>query len=161
MSVYVCSLKTTGPQLIDPGGYQVVRLPYGGGESYDPHGMHPAEQPDGYVVGSWLAEDRAGLIWPAIDGWGELRAMIQWEAGGYTELRDQVVRDPLGMTSDPADTTATDHRPPTPGMQCFTKAWSIFVHPGVPLALRVAHNDAGPRQLVLAELKLIIHPEEG
>ncbi|MET8475440.1 hypothetical protein ABZY90_19510 [Streptomyces sp. NPDC006422] len=157
MPVHVCSLKTTEPQTIKPGGYQVVRLPYGGGESHDPHGMHPAEQPDGHVVERWLDEDRSGLIWPAVDGWGELRAMVQWEAGRYAELRDQFVRDPLSMTSDPVNTTATDHRPPSIGMQCFTKAWSMFVHPGVPIALRVAHDDAQPRRLVLAEFKLTIH----
>jgi hypothetical protein len=43
-------------------------------------------------------------------------------------------------------------------MQCFTKVWSIFVHPGVPLALRVAHNDSVTRKLVLAEFKLVIQP---
>jgi hypothetical protein len=157
MAPYVCSLITSTPQLIEPGAYTVVRFPYGAGESHDPYDMHPAEQPDGYVVGDWATDDRSGLIWPNADGWGELKAMIQWEAGGYTELRDQLVRDPLGLTGDPVNTTATDHRVPSPGMQCFSKAWGIFVHPNVPLALRVFHNDDEPRRLVLAEFKLAIH----
>jgi hypothetical protein len=83
--------------------------------------------------------------------------MIQWEDGAYSELRDQFVRDPLGFTDDPVDTTATDHRPPSPGMQCFTKSHGIFVSPGTPLALRVAHNDSQARDIVLAEFKLAIH----
>lgn len=158
MTVLVCSLKTDVPQLIEPGGYRLVRFPYGGAESYDPQDMHPAEQPDGHVVTDWASDDRSSLIYPAVDGWGTLSAMIQWEAGRYTELRDQFVRDPLRFTDDPVNTTATDHRPPSPGMQCFAKEWSIFVHPGVPLALRVAHNDSQPRRLVLAEFKLVIQP---
>ncbi|GGZ27465.1 hypothetical protein [Streptomyces poonensis] len=158
MTVRVCSLITNGPQLIAPDTYTVVRFPYGSAESYDRYDMHPATQPDGYVVTDPENDDRAGLIWPAADGWGTLTAMIQWEAAGYTELRDQFVRDPLGLTDNPVDTTATDHRPPSPGMQCFTKHHEIFVHPGVPLALRVSHNDGAPRRLVLAEFKLAVHP---
>ncbi|GAA2284852.1 hypothetical protein GCM10010145_56030 [Streptomyces ruber] len=157
MSVHVCSLILDEPQVIPQGGYQVVRFPFGAGESYDAHGMHQVAQPDGYQVTNWRTDDRAGLIWPAADGWGSLTAMIQWEAGDYTELRDQFVRDPLGLTGDPVNTTATDHRPPSPGMQCFTKHHEIFVHPGVPLAVRVSHNDSAPRRLLLAEFKLAIH----
>jgi hypothetical protein len=155
--LYVCSLKMDAGQLVEPGGYHVVRFPFGSGEPSDAWNMHPAVQPDGVEVTDWKTDDRAGLIWPARPGWGELHAMVQWESGGYSELRDQFVRDPLGFTPDPVDTTATDHRPPSPGMQCFTKGHGIFVHPGVPLALRVAHNDSTARRLVLAEFKLVIH----
>ncbi|MFE0763672.1 hypothetical protein [Streptomyces smyrnaeus] len=154
----VCSLKVDVNQVIpDDGNYHVVRFPFGGGESYDRWEMHQVQQPDGYTVTDWATDDRSGLIWPARDGWGHLYAMIQWEAGDYTELRDQYVRDPLGLTSDPMNTTATDHRVPSPGMQCFTKSHGIFVHPGVPLALRVAQNSGGDLNVVLAEFKLVIY----
>jgi hypothetical protein len=155
--VLVCSLITNQPQEIPTNGYHVVRFPYGSAESYDAHNMHPAEQPDGYTVAGWPTDDRSGLIWPTADGWGSLTAVIQWESGGYTELRDQFVRDPLGLTNDPVNTTATEHRPPSPGMQCWHKAHEIFVHPGVPLALRVSHNDSVPRRMVFAEFKLAVH----
>ncbi|WP_190124161.1 hypothetical protein [Streptomyces inusitatus] len=55
--------------------------------------------------------------------------MIQWEVvsttGGYTELRDQFVRDPFGI----ADTTATEHRTPAAGGQDYVKGHGIFVSP--------------------------------
>lgn len=156
--VQVCSLKVDVPQLIAPGNtYRIVRFPYGAGESTDRFEMHQALQPDGTTVTDYATDDRSGLIWPSKAGWGELHAMIQWEAasasGGYTELRDQYVRDPFGAN----DTTATEHRAPTPGGQFYVKQHGIFVTPGVPVALRVTHNDANPRQLTLAEFKLVIH----
>ncbi|GEB49491.1 MULTISPECIES: hypothetical protein [Streptomyces] len=157
MPIPVCSLILNERRELDPGEYHVVRFPFGGGESYDAEGMHQVAQPDGYEVGDWRADDRSGLIWPSADGWGILTAMIQWEAGSYGELRDQFVRDPLGLTDNPDDTTATDHRPPSKGMQCFTKTHSLFVHPGVPLALRVSHDAGGRCALVHAQFKLSIH----
>lgn len=157
--VQVCSLKVDTPQLIQPGiTYQIIRFPFGSAEPYDEFEMHQAAQPDGYVVTSWAADDRSGLIWPAAAGWGHLHAMIQWEVGGYTELRDQYIRDPLGLTPNPSDTTATEHRPPSPGAQFWVKNHGVLVSPGVPLALRVAHNDSQPRNVTLAEFKLVIHP---
>ncbi|MEU3886063.1 hypothetical protein [Streptomyces sp. NPDC029041] len=160
--VQVCSLKVDTPQLIAPGTtYKVVRFPFGAAEPTDRFEMHQAVQPDGYVVSNWATDDRSGLIWPSKAGWGQLHAMIQWEApsasNGYTELRDQFVRDPLGLTPTPNDTTATEHRPPSPGGQFFVKSHGIFVDPGMPLALRVTHDDATSRLLTLAEFKLVIH----
>ena len=153
----VCSLKADVCQAIpDDGQYHVVRFPFGSAESYDRWEMHQVQQPDGYVVSDWATDDRSGLIWPVRDGWGHLYAMIHWDAGCYSELRDQYVRDPLGLTRDPANTTATDHRAPTPGANCFTKSHGIFVHPGVPLAVRVAQNSGGDVNLTLAEFKLLI-----
>lgn len=101
--VQVCSCKVDTPQLISPGtAYKMVRFPYGAAESTDRFEMHQAVQPDGYVVSDWETDDRSGLIWPSKAGWGQLHAMIQWESAsgttGYTELRDQYVRDPLGLT---------------------------------------------------------------
>ncbi|MEU1802327.1 hypothetical protein [Streptomyces sp. NPDC019937] len=157
MAVQICSLIVAEPQVIPPGGYRVVRFPFGTAESYDALGMHQVAQPDGYTIKNWRTDDRAGLIWPAADGWGALTAMIQWEAGGYGELRDRFVRDPLGLSTG-ADSTATDHRPPSHGMQCFTKHHEMFVHPRTPLALMVSHNGSSPARLVLAEFKLAIHP---
>lgn len=157
MPIPVCSLILNEQQSVAEGTYHVVRFPFGGGESYDAEGMHQVRQPDGYEVTDWRRDDRSGLIWPSVDGWGSLTAMIFWEAGSYSELRDQFVRDPLGLTDDPMDTTATDHRPPSPGMQCFTKHHELFVHPDVPLALRVAHQGRGTRRLAHAQFKLAIH----
>jgi len=157
VAVRICSLIVTEPQVIPPGGYRVVRFPFGTAESYDALGMHQVVQPDGYTIRDWRTDNRAGLIWPSADGWGSLTAMIQWEAGGYSELRDRFVRDPLGLSTG-ADSTATDHRPRSPGVQCFTKHHEIFVHPGTPLALMVSHNNSASTRLVLAEFKLAIHP---
>lgn len=158
MTVSVCSLIVNEHQVVpDDGAYHVVRFPFGTAESSDEHRMHQVLQPDGHQIKNWRTDDRAGLIWPSASGWGALTAMVQWEAGGYTELRDQFVRDPLGLTGDPADTTATDHRPPSRGMQCFTKHHELFVHPDTPLAIRVGHNDSRSRRMVHAQLKLAIH----
>ncbi|MFE0875344.1 hypothetical protein ACFW4X_10750 [Streptomyces smyrnaeus] len=157
MPIPVCSLITKERQIIEPRTYTVVHFPFGRGESWDEEGMHNMSQPDGYRIADWRADPRAGLIWPSVDGWGHLTAMIQWEPGNYSELRDQYVRDPLGLTVNPNDTTATEHRPRSVGMQCFVKHHEMFVHPEVPIALRVYHNDDEPRALVLAEFKLAIH----
>lgn len=157
--VEVCSLKRDFSQLIQPGStYQIVRFPFGAAEPTDEFGMHQIQQPDGYVIdaGNWDSDDRSGLIWPSVDGWGTLQALIQWAVpSDASEYRDQFVRDPLEIYS-PADTTATDHRPPTPGGQFWTKVWGIAVHPDVPLALRVTHNASAPLDLTLAEFKLVI-----
>ncbi|MEV0639059.1 hypothetical protein AB0I77_29770 [Streptomyces sp. NPDC050619] len=160
--VQVCSLKVDTPQAVSPGTtYQIVKFPFGAKESTDRFEMHQATQPDGYVVEDWEKDDRSGLIWPSKAGWGHLYAMIQWGepsgVGAYTELRDQYVRDPLGLTPNPNDTTATEHRAPTPGGQYFVKNHGLFVTPGTPLALRVTHNAALPVALKLAEFKLVIH----
>lgn len=158
--VHVVSLKTDLPQIIAADDeYHVVRFPEVG-EPYDVHGMHQKLQPDGYEVRDWQRDDRSGLIWPAVDGWGVLTANLHWESGNYTELRDRFVRDPLGLVGEP-NSTATDHRPPSPGMQCWTKHHQMFVHPGVPVAVLVAHNASSARRLVFAEFKLAIHLNEG
>lgn len=156
--VQVCSLKRDTPQSIPANRtYTVIRFPFGNAESTDRFAMHQVNQPDGHVVTDWDTDDRSGLIWPGTAGWGDLYAMIQWEPGEYRELRDQFVRDPLGLTRSPNDTTATEHRPPSPGMQCWTKHWGMFVTPDVPLALRATHDDRAARRIVLAEFKLVIH----
>lgn len=154
MTAPIVSLKTNTVQAISPDRWTVVRFPYTQ-ESHDPLGMHDRPDPLGYDVRDWQRDDRSGLIWPARDGWATLHALVQWEPGDYRELRDQFIRDPLNL-ADGADTTATDHRPPSPGMQCFTKTWSMFVRAGTPLALRVAQDDTRPRTLTLAEFKLSI-----
>lgn len=157
MTPYVCSLISKEPQEIPGGGsYHIVRFPFGGEESSDAHAMHQATQPDGHLVADWQMDDRSGLIWPLLDGWASLTANIHWEAGNYSELRDRFVRDPLGLTAD-ADSTATDHRPPSPGMQCWTKHHELWVHPGTPLGLLVGHTDKVPRRIVHAQFKLAIH----
>jgi hypothetical protein len=152
----ICSLKVDTPQTIpNDGGYHVVRFPYPD-QSYEAWGMHTPVQPDGRTVTSWAKDDRSGLIWPSVAGWGVLTSLIYWEAGDYDELRDRFVRDPLGDY----DSTATEHRPPSPGIQCWHKTHELFVRPDIPLALLVAHDASSSKKLTLAEFKLVIHPVE-
>lgn len=160
MPLLVCSLymhqAETGGQLIDAAdGYELVRFPYGAAENADPCGMHQPEQPDGTVAE--FPDDRSGLIWPAADGWATVEANLHWESGSYTQLRDRFVRDPLGLTAAGYDSTGTDHRPPSPGMQCFTKSHVMYVRQGQPIALMAAQDDAEPRRLVHAQFKVAIH----
>ncbi|MCK1795011.1 hypothetical protein MTQ01_03055 [Streptomyces sp. XM4193] len=155
--LYVCSLISERSQVIpNGGGYHLLRFPYGEYESYDVWNMHPAQQPDGKV--SSHPDQRSGLIWPKVGGWATLTANIHWEAGNYSELRDQFVRDPLGINGK-SDSTATDHRRPSPGMQCFTKSHQIFVHPHTPLGLRVGHTASSSRRVVHAQFKVAIHDD--
>lgn len=158
MTVYVCSLKVDTAQTIKPNVYTTVRFPFGALESYDTHRMHQVLQPDGHQVEDWRADDRAGLIWPAVDGWGVLTAMAQWEAGGYRELGARLVRDPLELSTG-WDSTATDERPPSPGRQRSTYQHQMFVRSETPIALQVCHDDLVARKLTLAEFKLAIHTE--
>jgi hypothetical protein len=157
MAQHVCSLKFDaerdgGPLSVPPGdAYHLVPFPYGSAENYDSDDMHSETR--GGKKHSFPSDPVSGLIYPAHEAWGRLYAMIQWEAssgGAATELRDQFARDPLGKI----DTTCTEHRRSSPGMQCFAKAWAIFVSPSVPLGLRVAHNASHSLDLVLAEFKL-------
>jgi hypothetical protein len=152
VSVMFCSLQASLDQVIHPKLYTLLRFPFDD-ESTDVWGMHQPVQPDGRTV-QYPRDPESGLIWPAAEGLGHLTACIHWEAGGYTEIRDQFVRDPLGVP----DTTATDHRAPSPGQQFFTKHHEIIVRPGVPLGLFVYHNDSKPRKVTYAQLKLSIHP---
>lgn len=159
MTVFVCSLKNEIPQSIpNDGEYHVVRFPPAvSAEPYDVHGMHQQVQPDGYVIRDWRHDDRSGLIWPAREGWGSLTAVLYWEGGDYSEVRDRFVRDPLNL-ADGYDSTATEDRPPTPGGQFLHKSHELFVAPGTPLAVLVRHNASLPRRLLLTEFKLAIHP---
>ncbi|WP_017607761.1 hypothetical protein [Nocardiopsis xinjiangensis] len=156
LALHICSLIRDLDQSVPADGdYHVVRFPFGAAESSDVHGMHQVRQPDGHIIEGWDEEERSGLIWPSVAGWASLIAMVQWEAGDYSELRDRFVRDPLELAGG-ADSTATDHRVPGPGMQCFTKHHEIFVDPDTPLALMVAHNDDAGGRLVHAQFKLAI-----
>lgn len=158
MTVFVCSLKSEMSQLIPAdGAYHIVRFPFGAPESYDVHLMHQQVQPDGATVAEWGRDDRSGLIWPSTKGWGSLTAMLQWEDGDYTEVRDRFVRDPLGPAPD---ATATVDHAPTPGGQFLHKCHELFVDPLVPLGLLVRHNASWARRITLAEFKLAIHPTE-
>lgn len=153
MSLYVCSLIAGAEQEIPAGStYRLLRFPYGSAESWDGHGMHQALQPDGTTVTEWEDDDRAGLIRPAVSGWGRLSAMIHWADGAYTEVRSQFARDPLGTP----DTTATEDHPKTAGGQYRVKGWPLFVDPGTPLGVRVRHNSSSPQAVFFAELKLEI-----
>jgi hypothetical protein len=118
---FVCSLITEQgvTQTIPPGvAYTLVRFPFVG-ESYDPHDMHPVLQPDtGQAV--TYANPRSGLIWPKHDAWATLNALLYWDDGPYTEVRDRFVRDPLGLFEVP-DSTCTEDHPATPGGQYRAK----------------------------------------
>lgn len=155
MPLYVCSLDVSPDQTIPADGqYHLLRFPY---ESYhyDPWGMHSAAQPDGCQVTDWAGDDRSGLIWPAVSGWGTLTAEIQWASGNYTELRDRFVRDPLGTPNG----TNTEDRAPTGGMQFVHKTHSIFVAPGVPLGLEVKHNASTGVAVTYAQFKLAVETD--
>lgn len=152
MPDFVCSLKADQPQTIPAGSaYTLVRFPFGAAESYDPLDMHPVAQPDG-VIASY-ADPRSGLIWPAHDAWAQIYALIYWEAGGYSEVRDRFVRDPLGLFGAP-DSTCTEDHPATPGGQYRSKSWGMFVRVGVPIGLMVRHDAPSPVKVTLAELKV-------
>ena len=95
--VEVCSLKRDTPQTVPANSpYTVIRFPFGSAESSDRFTMHQVNQPDGYVITNLDNDPRSGLIWPSVAGWGTLYAMIQWEAGGYDELRDHYRASLLG-----------------------------------------------------------------
>ena len=155
MAVRVCSLILNETQTVSAGDqYRVVRFRFGAAESYDAHHMHEAQQPDG--VSTTFAHDRAGLIWPSAEGWGELKALMYWAPGGYSEIRSRFVRDPLNLAGG-ADSTCTEDSPASPGAQFRAKAFGIFVHVGTPLALMVRHNAPSPVVLTHAQFKLAIH----
>lgn len=148
MIEHFCSLKVDVPQSIPPGVWTILRFPYVG-ESSDAEDMHPDP-------GTAYATDPAsGLIHPAhLDRVGHWWAMVQWEPGGYDELRGQFARDPLGTI----DTTGTVHMPPSPGMQCFTYP-HIFKTDTRPVAFRVYHDDDVPRKVTVAEFKLAYYTD--
>lgn len=156
VTVHPCSLILKEPQQIPTAEWKTIRFPYGTAESYDTHRMHQTVQPGGGKITDWRKDDRAGLIWPDIDGWGLITAMVQWEAGTYRQLGARFVRDPLGGSTG-WDSTATDERCPTPGVQRATYMHQMFVRPGTPIALQVYHDDPKPRGVIFAEFKLSIH----
>lgn len=157
MPVQVCSLIVDEPQHIPADGkYHLLHFPFGSSESSDDVDMHQMAQPDGYTIADWRTDDRSGLIWPSCEGWGSLTGVIFWDAGGYTELRDQFVRDPLNLSTG-YNSTATQDHPPTPGGQYLHKSHELFVHPGTPIGLLVKHNASGPVDVTFAEFKLAIH----
>lgn len=158
MALYVCSLKVDKPQTVPAGpDYYLIRFPYDNvSESYDPHGMHASEQPDGGR--STYPDPRSGLIWPCVSGWGWLTGMVFWEAGSSNEYRARFVRDPLGLATG-LDSTATTDEAPTPGGQYRHYCHEIFVHPGTPIGLMVRHAASGGLDVTLAEFKLAIQTD--
>ncbi|MGW2213285.1 hypothetical protein [Streptomyces sp. NPDC001781] len=155
MAVYVCSLSASPDQVIQPLTDTLLRFPYDE-EQADQWGMHNPAQPDG--VASVTGDQRSGLIWPSCEGWGYLTAEFQWEPGGYNEIRDAFLRDPLSLTSDPMNDTARDDRAVTGGYQWYVKNHQIGVHPGTPIGVTVRHNDTVARKILYAQFKLSIHP---
>lgn len=158
MPSHYCSLKVETPQSISPDVYTLVKFPYDG-ESIDEENMHRPDQPDG-LSHPYPNDPASGLIWPAHEEVATICAMIQWESDDdrpsgerATEYRDRFVRDPLGMFGEP-DSTCTEHRVASPGMQCFAKSWTMIVKPGVPLGLMVAHNAAKSHKVTLSEFKV-------
>ncbi|MFF7966771.1 hypothetical protein ACFZC3_15565 [Streptomyces sp. NPDC007903] len=155
MTVYVASLSATPDQVIPPNTDTLLLFPFEE-DQLDQWSMHDPQQPDGSTVTS--SSQRAGLIWPSCEGWGHLTAEFEWEPGGYTEIRDFFMRDPLSLTADPMNDTARDDRVPGGGNQWFTKHHEISVHPGTPIGVMVRHNDKVPRRVLYAQFKLAIHP---
>jgi hypothetical protein len=154
---FVCSLITEQDvkQIIPPGpNYTLVRFPFIG-ESYDAHKMHPEIQPDTAQAVTY-SNPRSGLIWPKHDAWATLNALLYWDDGPYTELRDRFVRDPLNLSTG-LDSTCTEDHPATPGGQYRAKTWNIWVHPGTPIGIMVRHNADVPVRLAFAEFKLSYH----
>jgi hypothetical protein len=164
MGVRICSLICSEPQSIPAGSdYHLLRFPFGGGESYDEWGMHQMTQPDNYQITDWRTDDRSGLIWPSKNGWGTVHGLVYWGAGGYTEVRSRVVRDPLDVAGG-YDSTCTEDHVASPGGQFRAKTWGLFVKPSTPLGLMVRHNASSAQTVTFAEFKLIIadveHPTE-
>ncbi|NLU73619.1 hypothetical protein HCC61_13180 [Streptomyces sp. HNM0575] len=165
MSLAVVSLiwdaeKSSGSQQVkyDDDGYYLVRFPYGEQESYDPWNMHAAER-DGDT--SRFPDAHSGLIHPSHEGWGFVSAMVHWEKDGDPhEYRARFVRDPLG---DGYDSTATTDAAETGGGQYKSYMWQFFVHPGVPLGLKVSARGKGDKKiatpLMHAQFKLAIHTD--
>lgn len=159
MSLYVCSLINNAPQVIPADGdYHLLRFPFGDEESYDAHAMHQVAQPDGHRVDDWPTDDRSGLIWPKLDGWATVTAMIYWKDGAYTQLRDRLVRDPMGLFDAP-DSTCTEDRALTVGAQAFHKTHELFVHPGVPLGVEVKVSGPRPETVYHAQFKLAVESD--
>lgn len=157
--LYVCGLLTNEPQEIpSDGAYHVLRFGYqpdADEEQIDPWGMHqPDHHPDGHVVTDWMADPYAGLIYPAVAGYGELYAMVHWAQDG--RARDQFCRDPLGFTDEhPVDTTCTEDR-----MHRFNaKSHRIHVEPGIPLSVRVRNLAGYTRAITHAQFKLYVVPD--
>lgn len=153
----VCSLINNQAQSIPAGpNYVVVRFPFDSdGESSDVADMHPQVQPDTGQATTYNSS-RSGLIWPAHTAWAQLHALMYWDEGSYTEIRDRFVRDPLGLSSG-VDSTCTEDHAVTPGGQYIAKSWAIRVYPGTPVGLMVRHNGSSPARLAFAEFKLSYH----
>lgn len=161
MPSHFCSLIVKKPQAIRPNTYTLIRFPYGESESYDPENMHPLTGPDGKKH-PYPSDPASGLIWPKHKEVGTVSALIYWESDDHwpsseraTEFRDRIVRDPLGTP----DSTCTEHRRASRGMQCFAKTWVMLVRPTVPLGLMVAHNGGRSLKVTLAEFKLSYHTD--
>jgi hypothetical protein len=118
--------------------------------------MHAPAQPDGGQ--SSYPDERSGLIWPAVSGWGWLTAMIFWEPGNASEYRCRFVRDPLDLAGG-YDSTATTDDDPTPGGQYRHYCHEMFVHPGTPIGLMVRHSASASLNVTLAEFKLAIESD--
>jgi hypothetical protein len=163
MPSHFCSLKVDDPQSIRPNAYTLIKFPYGNAESYDPENMHALTAPDGKQH-PYPKDPASGLIWPKHEQVATVCALIFWESDDNrptddraTEYRDRIVRDPLGE----ADSTCSEHRRASRGMQCFAKTWVMLVRPSVPLGLMVAHNAADSLKVTLAEFKIAYHTDPG
>ncbi|MGW7518979.1 hypothetical protein ACWGJ2_25660 [Streptomyces sp. NPDC054796] len=153
------SMSGPGAQKIsyDEDGYYLVRFPYDD-ESYDPWKMHdPAKGGGDPAV---FPDPRSGLIHPSHEGWGTLSAMVQWAKDSTPhEYRARFVRDPLGSY----DSTATTDTAETGGGQYKAYMWQMFVHPDVPLGLKISARGSGDAKIKTpithAQFKLAIHTD--
>lgn len=151
MTLVVCSLISTGSQVIPANAYTILRFPFDA-ESADSFNMHDKVQPDtGETI--TVSNPRAGLIWPKHDAWATLNGLIYIEDDNYTEIRTRFVRDPLNLTTG-EDSTCTEDHAPTVGGQYIAKNWNIFVHPNTPVGLLVKHNATTSVAVTLSEFKM-------
>lgn len=159
--LYICGLLTNEPQLIpNDNAWHIVRFPFeksADAEQSDEWFMHEANRRRGYVkfrVVDWQNDDRSGLIFPAIQGYGRMNSMVHWDSA--ITSRSQFARDPLGYTTGLDTTRTIDHSGKFTGNN-----WEIMVRPRQPLALRVKNTSPAPATIVHAQFKLIIDTEIG
>lgn len=160
MTLYVCGLlyNETDPAAMqaipDDGGYHVIRFGYADAaseEQTDGWGMHaPDNHPDGHVVTDWRTDPYSGMVYPAVDGYGELYAMIQWKGADFRS-RDRFCRDPFGAP----DTTNTEDRT----HRFNSKAHKVYVRPGTGLSVQVRNMSGSTQGITHAQFKLYITPE--
>lgn len=160
MFTHFCSLfydaARDPDQYVPAGKWTLLRFPFGG-ESTDREGMHRATI-DGITY--TYTDPESGLIWPAHDSTPEEQIVGHWYGtchlvdGGYSEVRGQFVRDPLGPKPD---STGTVHEAPSPGMQCSAYGIPFEINSKTPVGFKVFFGGTGTRKVEHAKFKLVYY----